>query len=267
MIAWEPGKHKLWMRPKKSWSIHTRMWDESRQTVRDKLKGFGFYDVIDNFERCYSNTAFLVGLRGVESPNRWRAMVKNPVDVHGEKIYWATRNGANINFYPLYDWNFHDIWRYIHESGLKYSRIYDYQFRKGTPINEIRVSSLIHERSFKSICELPEFEPKTYERLCERIKGVVFAQETAKTAKLFQVRKLPKNFKSWRIYRNFLLDTYPSPDHKYRFVERFARHMDNEFVARQQCRQLILNDYENNLPIDNKPDPRQALIDYYREHL
>lgn len=267
LIAWEPGKHKLWMRPKKAWSIHARMWDESKQTVRDKLKGFGFYDAIDNFERCYSNVAFMVGLRGVESPNRWRAMVKNPVDVQGEPIYWATRNGANVNFYPLYDWNFHDVWRYIHETGIKYSRIYDYQFRKGMPINEIRVSSLIHERSFKSICDLPEFEPKTYERLCERIKGIQLAQETAKSAKLFRVSKLPKNFTSWRAYRDFLLETYPSPDHKHRFVERFARNLDNEFVARQQCRQLILNDYENNLPIDNKPDPRLALIEYYRENL
>jgi len=267
LIAWEPGKHKLWMRPKKAWSIHARMWDESKQTVRDKLKGFGFYDAIDNFVRCYSNAAFMVGLRGVESPNRWRAMVKNPVDVQGEAIYWATGNGTNVNFYPLYDWNFHDIWRYIYENGLKYSRIYDYQFRKGTPINEIRVSSLIHERSFKSICDLPEFEPKTYERLCGRIKGIQLAQETAKSAKLFKARKLPKNFKSWRAYRDFLIETYPSPAHKHRFVERFSRNLDNEFVARQQCRQLILNDYENNLPIDNKPDPRLALIDYYRENL
>ena len=31
----------------------------------------------------------------------------------------------------------------------------------------------------------------------------------------------------------------------------------NEYVARQQCRQLLLNDYENCLPVDNKPDPRE----------
>lgn len=267
LVCWEPGKHKVWMRNKKTWSIHVRMWDESKQTIRDKNKGFGFYDAIENFERCYENAAFLVGLRGIESPNRWRAMVKNPVDVKGDKIFWGTKNGKNINFYPIYDWNFHDIWKYIYENGLKYSRIYDYQFRKGTPINEIRVSSLIHERSFKSLCDLPEFEPQTYDKLCQRIKGIELAQETAKAAKLFRARKLPKNFKSWVSYRDFLLDTYPDPLHKHRFTERFVKHLDNEFVARQQCRQLILNDYENNIPIDNKPDPRIALIDYYRDHL
>jgi predicted phosphoadenosine phosphosulfate sulfurtransferase len=251
LIAWEPGKHKLWMHPKGKGNIVAPPWDRARETVRNKDKGFGFYDVLDNFERCYSGAAFLVGLRGIESPNRWRTMIQHPVTVQGERVYWGTRNGANVNLYPLYDWGFHDVWRYIHDHGLKYSRI----------------SSLIHEKAFKSLCDLPEFEPKTYERLCKRIKGIAFAQETGKSAKSLKVRALPKNFKSWRTYRDFLLDTYPDADKKPIFVRRFARQLDNEHVARQQCRQLILNDYENNLPIDNKPDPRLEVVRYYMEHL
>lgn len=267
LMCWEPGKHKLWMRPKKAYAIHARMWAESEQTVRDKTKGFGFYDAIENFERGYSGAAFLVGLRGTEHPNRWRIMVKNPVDIGGERVYWATQNGRNVNLYPLYDWNFHDVWKYIGEQGLRYSKIYDYQFQKGFSINETRCSSLIHEKSFKSLVELPEFEPKTYERLCQRIKGIQFAQETGRSAKMFQARKLPKNFKTWRAYRDFLLEVYPDPALKRKFTDRFARHLDNEHVARQQVRQLVLNDYENNLPVENKPDPREALIQYYREVL
>ena len=50
-------------------------------------------------------------------------------------------------------------------------------------------------------------------------------------------------------------------------ARRFARHLDNEYVARQQVRQLILNDFENNLPVDNRPDPRDELVAYYREVL
>ena len=79
--------------------------------------------------------------------------------------------------------------------------------------------------------------------------------------------KLPKNFKSWIAYRDFLLKTHPDQQRVHLFVERFARHLVNEYVARQQCRQLILNDYENNLPIDNKPDPRDELVRYYDEVL
>jgi predicted phosphoadenosine phosphosulfate sulfurtransferase len=218
--------------------------------------------------RCYSGAAFLVGIRAAgESPNRWRAVVKNPVNVAGKHVYWGTKKGANVALYPLYDWNFHDIWRYIADEKLRYSKVYDWQFRKGYPISQMRVSSLIHERAFKSIVDLPEFEPKTYDRLQKRIKGIALAQETGKASKLFACRKLPKNFTSWIAYRDFLLKTHPDPQRVHIFAQRFARQLVNEYVARQQCRQLVLNDYENNLPIDSKPDPRDELIAYYERVL
>lgn len=268
--CWEKGKHHLWMRSRDPRNILGKPWDPKTETIRNAKKGaeVGFYDVIENFERCYTNAAFLVGLRAAgESPNRWRAMVKNPIDVNGHQVFWGTKQGSNSVLYPIYDWNFHDVWRYIAENELRYSKIYDYQFKKGFPISEMRVSSLIHEKSFKSLVELPEFEPKTYEKLLKRLDGIAFAQETGKNSKMFRCRKLPKNFKSWRTYRDFLLDTYPQEDRKLLFKQRFAKQLDNEFTARQQCRQLILNDYENNLPVENKPDPREALIAYYKEVL
>ncbi|WP_198033130.1 phosphoadenosine phosphosulfate reductase family protein [Methylosinus sp. PW1] len=267
LVAWEPGRHKDWMRPKKAYSIHAAPWDREKQTVGNKSKGFGFYDVIENWERCHSGVAYLVGMRATEHTNRWLAVVQHPVDVGGEMVHWATKNGANVNFNPLYDWQYWDVWKYIHQENLRYSRVYDWQFRKGTPFHQCRVSSLIHEKSFRSLCDLPEFEPKTYERLCERIKGISFASETGKASRMFGVSKLPKNYDSWRGYRDFLLATYPDAEKKGIFVKRFAKHLDNDYVARQQCRQLVLNDYENNLPIANKEDPRVALIQYYRENL
>lgn len=267
LICWEPGRHSVWMRSRDARAIHAPPWDRATETVRDKHKGFGFYDALENFQRCYSGTAFVVGLRATESMNRWRTMVKHPVDVGGESVYWGTRKGGNTALYPIYDWNFSDVWRYIHDTGLKYSGIYDYQFKKGMSVQEMRVSSLIHEKSFKAICELPEFEPKTYDRLLKRVKGMSFAQETGKQSKMFKARKLPKNYRSWTQYRDFLLETYPDHERLEIFRRRFGRHMDNEYVARQQCRQLILNDYENNLPVDNKEDPRQETIRYYMENL
>ncbi len=140
-------------------------------------------------------------------------------------------------------------------------------YLKGLGLSEIRVSSLIHEKAFKSLVELPEFEPKTYDKLIKRIKGITVGQLYGKDNKMLKVRKLPKSFKSWRQYRDFLLETYPDPEKKEIFIKRFSKHFDNEYVARQQCRQLILNDYENNLPIDNKPDPREERIKYWREML
>jgi len=262
LICWERGKHKIWMRPKHPMSIKHKLWDVEEETIRDKNKGFGFYDALENFQRSRPNTAFLIGLRATESMNRWRAVSKNP---GYKRVFWSTalKNGS-YNFYPLYDWNFHDIWKYIYDNKIRYSRIYDYMWKKGIPINEVRVSSLIHEKSFKALVELPEFEPKTYDRLLKRIKGMSVGHLYGKDRAMLKAQKLPKNYKNWREYRDFLLATYPDPEKKVIFEKRFAKHLDNDYVARQQCRQLLLNDYENNLPVDNKPDPRMEAIEKWR---
>lgn len=266
LICWEEGKHKVWMRSKLPYSIQHKPWDPAIETVRDKNKGFGFYDVIENFQRLRDDTAFLVGVRAVESMNRFRAVTKNP----GYKdVYWSTKTGGkgSAAFYPLYDWNFHDIWKFIYDNSIRYSRIYDYQFKKGLGIQEIRVSSLIHEKSFKALVELPEFEPKTYDKLCKRIKGIQTGHIYGKDAKMLRARSLPKNYKNWKEYRDFLMATYPDDDKRWIFERRFSKQLDNNYVARQQCRQLILNDYENNLPVDNSEDPRELTIRKWKEIL
>lgn len=266
--CWAPGDHKLWMRTKEADAIKAPPWSPGQVTVRDKAKGFGFYDAIETFARCFPGHAFLVGLRAAgESPNRWRAVTKHPIEIGGERVYWGTRKESTVSLYPIYDWNAHDVWHYIAQEGLRYSKIYDFQHRMGYPLNERRVSSLIHERSFKALADLPAFEPKTYNKLLKRIKGIALAQETAQSAKLFRCRKLPQQYNSWRTYRDFLLATHPDADKRPIFARRFARHLDNEFVARQQVRQLVCNDYENNLSVDSRPDPRDELIAYYDEVL
>ena len=253
--CWDQKEKKNWMHKRSEKNVLVRTWSHETH-VADKTKGFGFYDVFYNFELSFENTAFLVGLRAEESLNRYRT------------IYWSTkRKGTNFTFYPLYDWSFSDIWKFIGENNLKYHKYYDFCFLKGKHMNEMRVSSLTHEKSFKSIQDLPEFEPDTYEKLLKRIKGVAFAQETAKDKKMFKVQELPKNFSSWRDYKNFLLETYPDQEKKIIFEKRFSKHLDNEYVAKQQCRQLVLNDYENNLPVINKEDPIVERINYWKSVL
>lgn len=259
----EPEIKKKWMRRRSEENVLVRTWSHETY-IADKNKGFGFYDVFYNFEKSFKNTAFLVGLRADESLNRYRVMVKNP----GYKdVYWSTKKGENFSFYPIYDWGHHDVWKFIGDNNLKYHKYYDFAFFKGVTPSNARVSSLTHEKSFKSIKDLPEFEFKTYERLLKRIQGVSFAQETAKNNKMFAVKELPNNFKKWHLYRDFLLKTYPDLEKKHIFEERFSKHLENEYVARQQCKQLVLNDYENNFPVDNKESPFQTRIDYWRSVL
>lgn len=263
--CWDIKDKPRWMRKRNKNNICIQPWSHNT-VIADKNKGFGFYDVFYNFELSCKNTAHLVGLRADESLNRYRAMIKNP----GYKnVYWSTKrnNNNNYSFYPIYDWGFNDVWRYIYENKLKYHKYYDFCFLKSVPPHAMRVSSLTHEKSFKSIADLPEFEPQTYEKLLKRIKGVSFAQETAKNKKMFKVQKLPKAYKTWIEYRNFLIETYPDKEKLQIFKRRFERHLNNNYVARQQCRQLVLNDYENNLPVDNREDPIIEKVKYWLEVL
>lgn len=262
--CWDKKYKKVWMHKRSDKNILRQTW--SHETIiHNKNIGLDFYDLLYNFELGFKNTAFLVGLRAVESPNRWRTMVNHP---GYKEVYWSTkRENKNISFYPIYDWNVSDIWKYIYDNELNYHKYYDFCFKKGVHPHLMRVSSLVHEKSFKSIQDLPEFEFDTYEKLMKRTNGISFAQETAKDKKMFKAQKLPKNYKSWREYRDFLLATYPDTEKKPIFEKRFQKQLDNEYVARQQCRQLILNDFENNLPVKNTEDPVKEKIEYWRSVL
>ena len=73
LICWEAGKHKIWMRQKNKESIQHKSWDKEKETVRDKNKGFGFYDVLDNFQNNGQHCVY-GWIKSSESMNRWRAV-------------------------------------------------------------------------------------------------------------------------------------------------------------------------------------------------
>src|SRR5690606_39556691 len=86
------------------------------------------------YQRANPGAAFLVGLRADgESINRRRAVTKNPVEICGKRVYWAPKRENTTTLYPIYDWDFHDVWKYIDEHKLPYSKIYDMLFKKRYP--------------------------------------------------------------------------------------------------------------------------------------
>lgn len=195
-------------------------------------------------QRFIEPTAQFIGLRSSESLNRYRAVVKNPAV---DDINWSskTSNDNLINFYPIYDWGFDDIWRYIYENNIPYNKIYDYQFAKDYHKDEMRISCLIHEKSFKCLCDLPEFEPNTFEWLQKRCKGIDTAMRYAKERQIYSNDKLPTHYKTWLEFRNFLLENHPNKEQKERFKKRFENHPNREEVYKQQVGQLLINDWEN----------------------
>lgn len=240
LYAWGPGED--WMRDREEMSIKEIEDDYPKR----------FYKFFEWFEgKQPDNTAFLVGLRADESLNRFRAVSKNP----GYKnIKWSTetKKGNSYKIYPLYDWGHGDIWKYIDDNNLDYNKIYDKMFRNNHNIyNTMRVSNLIHEKAFKCLSDLQKLEPETYDKLIKRIKGTHVAARYAHKEYIYNNKKLPDRFETWEDYRNFLLKTAPISK-KERFIKRFENQPKEEYIYKQQCKQLLLNDWENNLGVKKR---------------
>ncbi len=235
--AWEPGAN--WVHPKHPVAIHA-----VEGPYPDR-----FYEFFPWFEGNRTRpTAFLIGLRSKESLVRFRATTTQP-GIPG--VAWSTRTShpESYRLYPIYDWTFGDVWKFIADNEIPYNRVYDWMFaRHGANASTMRISNLIHEKSFRALVDLQEFEPDTWERLVARIGGVHCASIYYGESGVFDVGALPTAHATWQAYRDYLLDTTPI-DRAGSFRKRFAKQRTDEATCREQVRQILCNDWENNLSV------------------
>jgi predicted phosphoadenosine phosphosulfate sulfurtransferase len=238
LYAW--GENEEWMREKDPIAIHNIEEDYPKR----------FYKFFEWYEQKNKDAAYLVGLRAEEGITRYRAVTKNP----GWNDYnWSTTSNGVHKFYPIYDWSVYDVWKFIFEYNLPYNKIYDYMFWDNYGIyQKMRVSNLIHEKSYKCLVDLPKYEPDTYNKLCKRISGISSAARYASEKLVFSNKKLPKHYKTWKEFRDFLLLNIQNEDHKNIFIKRFEKQKKTEKTYQAQVGQLLINDYENNKSYDTK---------------
>lgn len=246
LYAW--GEDEKWMREKEKKSVHSISEEYPRR----------FYDFFDYLESKSKDTAYLVGLRADESITRFRAVTKFP-GYKGLKWSTVTQKGVN-KFYPIYDWTVYDDWKFIYDYNIKYNKMYDLMFWDNYSIYKMRVSNLIHEKSFKCLKDLPKFEPDTYDRLCRRIGGIATASRYISEKQMFTNKKLPTHYRTWKEFRDFLLENIPNEEQKEKFSARFSKQEQNERLYQAQVGQLLINDYENNRAFDTKKEEKTQKI-------
>lgn len=109
-ITWgEDDKHK-WVRPmpKDDYIVNLKnnKFDFYEYAMHDK-------DFYDKFSLWYSggdSCANLIGIRTHESLNRFRAIMNDKKEMHGDN-FWTRKNLGNcFNCYPIFDWRTEDIW-------------------------------------------------------------------------------------------------------------------------------------------------------------
>jgi predicted phosphoadenosine phosphosulfate sulfurtransferase len=238
LYAW--GEGEKWMREKENNSIHQIDGDYPKR----------FYQIFDWLEAKNTNKAYLVGLKAVEHVQRYRAVVRNPG--YQDKL-WSTKSKSGaIKFYPIYDWGHNSVWRFIYDYNLPYNKLYDLMFWSNYSVYKMRVSNLIHEKSYHCLQDLPKFEPETFDRLCERISGIDTASRYASEKLVFSNKKLPKHYKCWKEFRDFLLENIPSTEHREKFRQRYSKQEKNEYTFKAQVGQLLINDFENSKAFDTK---------------
>ena len=242
LYAW--GEGEKWMREKDPIAIQKIDEDYPKR----------FYKFFPWYESKNPSAAYLVGLRADEGITRYRAVTKNP----GYKdLPWSTKDEKVFVFYPIYDWTVYDVWKFIYEYNLNYNKIYDYMFWDGVSIyKHMRVSNLVHEKSYKCLVNLPKYEPETYDNLCQRISGIATASRYASEKLVFNNKVLPKHYQNWKEFRDFLLENIPNNDQKEVFRKRFDKQSQNEKIYQAQVGQLLINDYENSCPIDTQSQER-----------
>ncbi len=255
LYAWGEGEE--WMRDREPDSFQSKVPLKEHEQNRDT-----FYHMVEYAESLWDEeTALLIGLRSEESLNRYGAVTRNPGMTD---IKWCSKStGKALKFYPIYDWTFEDIWTYIGNENVPYNRVYDWMYVKGFNIPEMRVSNLVHEKAFKCLPTLHEFEPETYDRLIKRLKGVHVAARYADEQTIFSSKRLPQAFKDWLEYREFLLSTLPV-EVRTPFAERFSEQKSSTTIYKQQVRQILINDRENFVPvkqIEDREDPRKKWME------
>ena len=193
--AWDPAEEDKWIHPKSDLSIKENTFGKDR-----------FYDMFGAiskklwpYKMCY-----IGGMRTEESPMRYLTVTCQPIYKH---ITWATtvsQKPVQKTFYPIYDWSYRDVWKYIFDNNIRYNKAYDHMYQYGYSIRNMRVSSLHHEQSVIQLFYLQEIEPETWNRCVARLPGI----NTAGTlgADDFHVTELPRAFKSWREYRDYLVE-------------------------------------------------------------
>jgi predicted phosphoadenosine phosphosulfate sulfurtransferase len=255
LYAW--GEGEKWIRPKEPNSVHTLGENAPKR----------FYEIFPWIESKNNKKAYLVGLRAEESITRYRAVTK----YSGYKeLRWSTtcKESAASRFYPIYDWTYGDVWKFIYDYNIPYNKIYDLMYWQNYSIYKMRVSNLIHEKSYKCLVDLPRFEPETYNTLCGRVSGISTASRYAVEKLIFSNKKLPAHYKTWKDFRDFLVCNIPNETQRERFLKRFEGQQKTEWTYKQQVGQLLINDYENAKAVSSKTDEKvQATLNKWRQLL
>lgn len=270
--CWDRSRKHLWVRPMPKEDYIVNIDNMPFDFFRENMNYDEFWD---KFANWYSNgklTANLIGIRTVESLNRFRAIMNLNKEMFKGKM-WTKKNGNTIyNIYPLYDWRTEDIWVANAKFGFDYNKLYDIFYKAGVPIKKMRVASPFMSESKSSLGLYRVIDPHTWAKLCSRVHGANFIATYGKQLSYNSI-KLPKSH-TWESFVKFLLATLPKETSE-NFKQRFTQSLNFwASVGRGLPNKIIKELEENSIEFETNgktPHGRKNLtriiIKDYPDHL
>lgn len=237
LFLWAWGVGENWVRDK-----HPLAIQEIKKRYPKRFYKFNLWVAQQN-RRKYKNMVSIIGLRAEESPDRRFVMFGE-----NSEMFWLRRVNEPHKAYPIIDWSYKDVWKYLIDNNFKYNKIYDKMYMLGGNLRSFRVSNLVHEKAFRCLTDLQELEPETYNKLEERLQGVHSAAIYGNENLMYSIKKLPSRFKTWKEYKDFLLDNI-HPDLKRLFQYQWSRFGDTEDTGanKYMVKRILLCDWEGNI--------------------
>lgn len=242
--CWGERDQERWVRPRpdQDYIVHFQNHPFGENFVED-MNYDHFWDMFAEWYSQGKTCANLIGIRTVESLNRFRAIMNSDKETLKGRM-WTKRNTEHVfNCYPLYDWRTEDIWTANAKFGWDYNKLYDVFYMAGVPVHKMRVASPFMSESKSSLNLYRVIDPETWARLCARVQGANFVAHYGKQLN-YHSFKLPPGH-TWKSFVKFLLDTLPeesAANFKARFVQsikfwgRTGRGLPEEVISDMEAK-------------------------------
>lgn len=227
-----------WHNNVSSHSEYIYIWQEGAEHIREQSPisikennylEFGFHEVFEKIFKVHfsdQKSCYISGVRTQESPKRFVSLTSSATY---EDITWGkilNKDLGHYTFYPIYDWDYTDVWKYIHDNNCEYNRVYDGMYSQGVKINDMRISNLHHETAIQSLMIVQEIEPETWNKVAKRIEGANTIKHISTNAFVCP-KELPYMFKDWREYAFHLIENVTQePKHKEMMLKQIDKYED-----------------------------------------
>ena len=220
--CWGERDKDRWIRPMPEHDYIINMENCPFNFFKEDMTYDEFWDNFGDWYAQGERCACLIGIRTVESLNRFRAIMNTQKKTLSGQMWTKKNTDLVYNCYPLYDWRTEDVWTANAKFEWDYNKLYDIFYKAGVPVHSMRVASPFMSEAKSSLGMYRVIDPHTWARLCARVSGANFLATYGKQLK-YHSFKLPDGH-TWKSFTKFLLETLPkevAENFRARFVQSF----------------------------------------------